>query len=485
MCAWVALDGAGVAEDGRTWHTSDRGAGGLLDSLPADVQQVYVVGPRPGGDEHGFRAWSEATGERWSVAPAGHFLHRLTMPVLRYEDTTGRRVEIARAASWYGEDGYAPAEAAEAHGFLRALVAEAFGGAPVLATAATTGRDLWLRTVPDDGWPRLSDEICDLIRSTAGQHRQEVVPHEGDLPNLVEVDGRWMYAALCRELPAGRPVRGMGEVNALALGYKAGQEDHVRGRFRCSWHVPQDWHHVGLLPERHEDVAAGWWYPSTPGSGPHHGWLDGAEVQLARRWDWPVTVHEHLAWPKHHGAGPLDSWARALVNMREHAESVEADRPVVELVRAGVRALLLHGLGAMHGRPHLVTHTASIEDVAAIPATAVGLRAVDGRWTWGEADDNRRWRETAHPEWTAAVWSRERVRMLDGPGVRGQRTGALHVPHGDVVGFGGDALYLTVDPGWADDGREGRLRTKRVHAGPVPAPATRAELLALLREVRG
>lgn len=495
VCAFVALDarrphigpaeGVGVTEDGRRWTVPAGGAGALLDSLPGDVGQIYICGARPGGgDAHTFRAWVDATGGRWhEPAERGHWLHRLMFPVLRYADDTGRRVELARAASWY-DDTAGPDACAAAHRHLRRIIADRFDGAPVLATAATTGRRLWLAGVPDHGWPRVTDEIAELIRATAGQHRYEAIDHGADrAPTpLVEVDGRMMYAALCAALPAGVPVRGAGEPDHLALGYGPAGAEHVRGRFRCSWIVPAGWEHVGLLPEP-DTGGGGWHYPRRPGQRAT-GWLDGAELQLARRWRWPVTVHEHIAWPKAR-VGPLDAWARRLVHARDDAGELDASEDVRELVRAGVRAILLHGLGAMHGRPQLVTRTAELHDTAAIPAGAIGLRSLDGRWTWAEPDPRGRWGEADHPEWTAAVWARERVRVLDGPGAGGTRTGALHLPFPSIIGFVGDAIYLTTEPGWADDGRVGRLRHKRTYPGSWPAPATFADLQQTISAARG
>jgi hypothetical protein len=55
------------------------------------------------------------------------------------------------------------------------------------------------------------------------------------------------------------------------------------------------------------------------------------------------------------------------------------------------------------------------------------------------------------------------------------------------VAFRTDALYLTTDPGWADDGKPGRYRLKGSIERPIPAPASMGELLSLreLAEIEG
>ena len=100
-----------------------------------------------------------------------------------------------------------------------------------------------------------------------------------------------------------------------------------------------------------------------------------------------------------------------------------------------------------------------------------------GAFVWGESTGVA-WPEMVHPEWSASIWAKCRVRLLDGPGVNG-RTGALHVDPQHVVAFRTDALYLASEPAWRDDGRNGRLRCTWRHEGPLRRPTTAAELLAV------
>jgi hypothetical protein len=57
--------------------------------------------------------------------------------------------------------------------------------------------------------------------------------------------------------------------------------------------------------------------------------------------------------------------------------------------------------------------------------------------------------------------------------------GALHVPAGSVVAFRTDALYLTVDPSWPYHNQPGDYLLKGRLTGPVKAPASEDDLLAL------
>lgn len=86
----------------------------------------------------------------------------------------------------------------------------------------------------------------------------------------------------------------------------------------------------------------------------------------------------------------------------------------------------------------------------------------------------------AHPEWSAAIWSAARAALLT------QRhrdddtyAGALHTPPHTVVAFRTDALYLTQPHHWPYHHQPGDYLLKGHLTGPVPAPTTEEELLAL------
>lgn len=479
---WLDVErGTGVI-DGRTVCVGE--AAPLVDVLELaarlGVDLVNITGGRPGGDAgaaDGFLAWSDACGD-WE--PAGHFLSRLTMPILRFArgDT---RVELQRAAAWFGVGDYAPAHCAAALELVAELVADRFGDGAMRVRPAATGLELFLRTVPAEGWPVLDDELAELVRSTSGQGRIEcppaplerVVDERGEVvireatefARLVEYDGRFMYAALCRELPAGVAVHGRGD---------GGFDPFARGRFLVQWKAPRDWDHVGLLPAVGDDGL--WCYPLRG-----RGWVDAVEWHCAIKEDWRVKVLEHLVWPDR--GRPLDKWARELIGARDavrlRALANGVDIDVADLARDAIRSILLFGLGAFHARPYMLTKTGPIAG-AVLPSKARVVTLEADRMVYEEPAPARGGPILNHPEWPACVWARCRVRMLRGPG----GTGALALPPAQVVGVHTDALYLTDDPGWADDGEVGRLRLKCEWPGPHKWPASDAELVRLVRGLR-
>lgn len=431
-------------------------AGAALDAAPYGAEAVYLCGPRP---PEGWRSWAVAgLGEFWF--PGAHYYESAVAPIMRYQHLDGREVQLLVAAQWFGDQ----ATPAEAHGAWCALagyIAGAFDGATLLATPATTGRELFLRSIPyGREWPVLPMEVQDAIRSTSGQGRIEVLePAAEEVPALFEYDGRLMYAALCWGLPAGVP----------QWDDRPEYAGQVRGRYLVDAAVPRDWpERFGLLGVKAEGGA--WRYPSEPGET-FSTWCDGAELAVALAQSWPVTIRERLLFPSLPGKGPLDNWAAKLVKIRDQVEA--AGGAEAALVMAGLRALLLHGIGAFHGRGHLVTHSLPLDRAAEVPAAAVGARVEGDRVVWGEST-GQRWAAMAHPEWSAAIWSRARARLLHGP----QATGALH-RRGEVVAFRTDALYLTERQRWTDDARPGRLRLVRYHHGRLPWPASNSELLRL------
>jgi hypothetical protein len=457
------------------WAEQPDSARSLLENLEPEVERVYLIGEYPGLET--LRAF--ATGELppgWEHDDAGHYLEGAG-PTLRYR-VGRRRVEVLRAAPWYGDGAYAPDDAAAAWELTTRAIHTAFPGEPpLLSTPATTGRELLARCLPrGHEWPTLPDEQQRLVRGDAGQGRIEVLPRAGDtIPGLYLYDGRLMYAALCWGLPAGEPWHD-GAPDADYLG-------QTRARYRASFTVPADWRErcrcgapghpgIGLLPVK-VDGGQGWRYPAEPRET-GAGWWDGAELAVALAHGWPVSIHERLAWPDTTDA--LRGWADRLVRARDAVPREGADerRAVIDLARAAVRAIVLHGIGALHGTAHHVTRTAPADQLAAVPADARNLRFAGDSLLWAEPRPAA-WPEMAHPEWTAAIWARARARLLSGPG----HAGALNVPAGDVLAFRTDAVYLTAPADWPDDGKAGRLREVLRARGPHPTPRDPGALLRL------
>lgn len=457
-------------------------AGALLGRA---IGRVYLTGPAPLDTSRGatiaeaVRSWAMGDpGGAWSVASSGHYLGASSLPILRFTHTGGARVTIMRAAAWWGESDASPETCAAAwRGLGMALDrVPAFAGAGLADTPATAGRALWLRTIPEGkGYPVMSDEVRELIASTTGQGRIELRPRPepaGPAEGFTVVDGRLMYAALTWGMPVGEPRRWTGaEVDALDA---AGMERTLRGRgrWRVTVQVPAGWAHVGILPSKAGNGT--WEYPAEPGRV-FTTWADGAEVWAAMAAGWEPVLHEGLTWDE---GKPLDAWRNALVKVWEQADAsgTEAGR----LAARAIRSLILYALGAFASRAHPVTRSAAPEDVPDDLPAGTEVRRVGDVMVWQEHPGLSSWQqETAHPEWSATVWARARVRLLTGPGAGGGQVGALHLDPARVVAFATDALYLAGDPGWADDGKPGRFRMKGHTPGRFAWPATFTELYAL------
>ena len=444
----------------RVLFTDRAGSAGAALEAAAEgrYEAVYLVGDdlRTVEPIRRFRRGGLPAG--WRPAPRGHF-EKAPAPAYHFEGPGGRRVAIFRAAAYFGEGSYSAEEAAAAWARLERLLAVAFDDGRLLATPSTTGRYLLARSIAyGREWPTLSAGAQELIRSTSGQGRIEFLGSELVRGDLFELDARLAYAACARELGAGEPVHD-------AIGEYAGQR---RGRYRVEATVPSDWRErcacgapghagIGVLP--FAESSGAWSYPSEPGRR-FVTWVDGAELHVAIRHGWPVRVLERLLfpWPPYPDAvnpynnrrnlrGPLDAWAAKLAELRG-----DEGQP---LERHALRMILLTAIGALQGRGFRTTHEVTAFDAAAELAELEPVNVEPaGDVLVYELEGAAAMPNMAHPEWSAAIWARQRARLLDGPGP----SGALRVPAETVLALRTDALYLTRDPRWPDDGAAGRFR---------------------------
>lgn len=460
----------------------------------AGVTRVFLTGPPPRAEgtagDAGIRAWFlDELKPWWSVAKAGHHLDNAKTPTARYVHEDGTTIEIMRSAAWWGESDADVTTSRDAWFALQTDVQAAFGGdgTRLLATPATTGRDLWARTIGrNQNYAVLSDEIRELIHATAGQGRIELLPqplrHKPvgnerwtvEIPGVHVRDGRLMYAALTWGMPVGPPTLLTAE--AIRAMPEAQLRKAIMGRSR--WHVnvqvPKDWHRpFGLLMAK-DTVGPGWCYPAEPGRV-FETWCDGSELALAMDEGWRPALLGGITWRE---GKPLNSWTEKLLGIWTRYEA-HPDPELAQLVRRAIRSMILFGIGAFASRGRTTTHTLPEDRSAEVPA-GVKVSRAGGMLVWTQPAPATAWaRDMAHPEWSAAIWARARVRLLDGPGVNG-RTGALYLPPGvDVIAFRTDALVLTGDPGWADDGKPGRLRYDGELIGPFDWPETEADMLRL------
>jgi hypothetical protein len=465
VAAWVDLtERHGVTALGTHFVLGGNTLADTLADLPREVTRVYVTGDWAGVPQvtetrtGNVRAWGTAKVDGWK---AGTHWTSTDEPVFRYTQTrTSRDVEILSAAGWFGDAG--PRACADAWAELAATIAATFPGGTLLATPASTGRDLWQRTIGRRvEYPTLSQPVRDLITATSGQGRTELRPGGGEVDGFTYMDGRFMYAALMYGLPVGEAEHIVWNATGPVVGTGALNK---RGRWRATVEVPAGWRHVGILGRQ---TAAGWDYPAEPGTS-WEGWHDACELRLAIEHGWAVTLHEGIVWQRE--GKPLTEWRDILVD----AWSTEGN----PLVRGALRAIVLFGLGGFAARTPMAEGWADTE--AEVPAGATVHRE-GGRFRYTYRVTANAWQEQmAHPEWPATVWARARVALLDHRLPDGTRGGALHLPAEDVIGFRTDAIYVAGDaPAWADDGRPGRFRVKGRIDGPVEWPASGPDLLAL------
>lgn len=431
----------------------------LEASRARDEVRVMLSGPPPPPD------WFLEATPNWQALRV--FPDHET-PAARYRHLSGHTVEVRRAAEWFGRGEFTDKEAAEAWELTRyALGRSGHSGAAMFRSPGATGLDLWLRTHGGDVDDPIDAELQDLIRSTTPQHRIELFAptSEAPMPAFWLLDGRWMYAALTRELGVG-PARML--TGDAAIDYAV--DEYARGRFDVTFTAPEYWRDLGLpgllLSPVGDNAVDGW---HTPLSG--RAWIDASELQLARRYEWQCRVHAAIALDK---GRPLDTWTSRLVRARAQ----HADNP---LVANALRSVLLHTIGSFHssGRAEQTVTaspmTAPIGDDWAAPIVLADGRAL---WQRQAPEPSPRAAAMRHPEWSAAIWSRAHVRIVESQTAAGRRSGAIATRPGTLVSIYGDALAVTVLPDWArdpDDGKPGRLRVKGHLCGPIDWPRTARE----------
>lgn len=452
----------------------------LIDYLEtaraAGVERVYLTGARPTPPAWHRTAsdWLLLDAPGWSAGrhhfdaehPAGRFTH----------DLTGASVQLRRASEWFG-DVDSPAEAREAWALLRTVYAVEFGGAVLFDSPNGTAQDAYLRALPRDADRRpvapeqVPEDIAALIHATSAQNRVEFLPPAADtIGAFVYYDARFAYASLTRELGCAPVVRMTGDkAHAFALA-----SPYARARYRVTFGPPNGWPHVGAFMV--QDSGHGW---HTPPVGTT--WTDAAELHTALRFGWSCHVTEALVFTK---GRPLDTWTDKLHRMRERFTHDAATGAVTEraaqLASGAVRRMLIVGIGGFASRGYRATrvYRSSLDVPAGVEVEPRG----DVFISHERIDLDARGRLLHHPEWSSQVWGRAHARLLDAPTADRQvRAGAWHVPPAELLGMRADALYMTSDPRWPDDGKPGRYRLAGALDGPLPAPRTATELNDLRR----
>lgn len=460
--------GRGVLDTGApvpVTYTPKRGrmplAALLETARAAGVRRVLLTGKRPP------ERWLEDQAEGWRPDPRGHYFDA-TDPTGRFIGPTDQdRVELRRTAAWLGEGAYTPRQAREAFALLvSALRAVARDRVGLMASPAATGQSLWAASLPEqwDG-AQLPEELMILTRKSSPQHRMEVLGHcykgcdahldapRGKLPELHYLDGRLMYLACTRGRLAapGRKLTAEQAEDLLTT------NPYARARLYGAFKVPDGWDGPGLLMEPHPD-GSHWHAPNRPGYL-GYTWADSLEWWEARRQGWHVGMEG--GGYQFHGPPVLETWTARVLRMRETVQAADADDTTKDLAAAAVRMMALTTIGAFHGTGR--DRTVVADGPSAIP---------DGVKDWQVRPDGTvvyRVPQTltgnaaafAHPELSSQVWALARHRVLQA---------MTSLPREAVVGVWGDAVYLDRDPGWEDDGKVGRLRSKGHLDGPLTRP---------------
>ncbi|UFQ13547.1 MULTISPECIES: hypothetical protein [Streptomyces] len=494
-------------------HHLDLGAASAADiltavfhTLPKGVERIYITAGDPwhrDTDRYPYlrdavAAWLNAPTPGWRTDTgrgrdrmAGHFVHARN-PVGRYQREIGdSHVEIRSVGEWFDIDGDDPHTVRDAFVLLWQALRRHWSDAVLMGSPSQTGRDLWTRTIPtrgqwSDGFPVLSEELRGLLHTTAGQGRNELltpprVPEQ--LPQLVEYDRTFAYAKHTWKSPVGTPRR------ITAPTFAAWSEkEQMRALYGCGhWHVrvtvPDGWNHVGLLPAPAPGDRA-WHYPAAPGTT-FTTWAGGPEIHTALTnplTPWKVEILDGILWDD---GKPLDDWAKKLKDAwtnlatQAHFHTDPQQSRAAHLASRAVRAILLYGIGSFAQRPRTVTGTTPRHLERDVPADAEIIGFDDDLITWQKPTGFSR-DPNAHPEWAAAIWSGARAALLT-QRHRDDNThaGALHAPPGSVIAFRTDALYLTQLQNWPYHHQPGDYLLKGHLTGPLTAPTSEEDLLAL------
>lgn len=437
------------------------------------ADRVMIVGPLPTVDTidgPGRQPWTRG----------GDYAEAERARIQRWHNAgQNRTVELLGAGDWF-RDADSHVDAWAAWMIVQTMIDTKWPGAVMMTTPGITGRDLWLRSIPTGHrYVPPPAEVVDMIHATSGQGRTEMLTSvvDGPLPRLREWDARRAYMGLMRELPgnfvdwvvSNSPTDRADMIESL----------HDRARYEITVTVPTDWTHVGIAPLWNPS-ARRWIYPAEPGQR-FRTWVDGNELALIHRHWEPFSVnavHQRIRFAT---GRPLDNLGAALQTMIDQLEKThvglgferEYSAAAVRHAVDGLRAIALHTIGALYGRPPAVTVRTPI--TAGRPTTGSGHRIDGVEWVRTEHVEHRSpW--AIQPQMSAAIWARMRCRLLDSPG----GAGALHLNRRDLVAFRTDAIYHTSDgPCWPDDGRAGRFRERLHLAGPLARPLTQTELLTI------
>lgn len=305
------------------------------------------------------------------------------------------------------------------------------------ASPATFAGWLWLRTMAGVRMPApVTGELVDIWSGGQGRVEWFRGPEPAGPVQMQVWDGRAQYASCLAEIPL---VSEWTMIQGDAP-MRAGKR-RPPGRYRVRW---SGCDRLGVIPVQ---TASGRW--TWPAEG--EAWADPWEIHLIESGIVP---------------GRIEEISRSVIPARiAHPDCLRAVRAILDPTRPGI-------VGAM-GRAGLIQlvgklgtqRPGAVEERIPLGHVPPGWEPNDTTRVEGDEVVTIRARP-ASPVQAAlqqlpvasTVWARARARLVDSPGPDG-RTGAAHLPPGVLAAMRTDALWIVDhDPGWADDGRPGRLR---------------------------
>jgi hypothetical protein len=335
-------------------------------------------------------------------------------------------------------------------------------------TPAQTGRELISTSLPKDrSYPRLDDELLDLIIHNFGQARVELFPpnHRVLRNGVYVLDGKWMYASCLSHLPTG-PVQHDTVNEFLGVIRKDGKLAPIcPGFYRVTAQVPDGWYHIGLLKSPGGEFIDGTGhYPNIPGET-FTNWTTADELALAIDNGWHITIHERIVWP-YPDTDPLATWRKNLVDLRS-----EVDNP---LLQAAIRSIVLHTIGSFH-RSYTYEEKTALRSQMSPDQIPIGSQLLvshpqELRWIEKVPLSSADRQKFVHPEWSATVWGRARKRLAEF---------ALQLPFEDIVCLMTDCVWSASLPDWIpidDNVKPGVFRLKDYISDPWEWPIDSASM---------
>ena len=410
-----------------------------------------------------LRRWYDKADRRTGVYDAGSLQDGMT-------------IDLRMAAPWFGVETNAQTCLA-AWRLLGFQLRREFGEHVSLRmTPAMTGTELLEASLPASlALPTLPDALREQIAAFSTQGRRELFPsleQTKTLPELVELDCRFAYAAACHHLPVGAVLQdGQREIMP-----------HVPGFYLCKVSVPRDWGHIGLLPdlasiEGPEKVN----YPRRPRQK-FWSWATGAEVEFAREKGWRIVIYQRILWPDTHRRPDVAKlWIERLVGLRQQLRQRPGSE--AQLAANAVRHLVIDAIGSFYREQKPEHGILPLANINELPQGAIP-HVENGQVLWERmtpiAPDLLRY---AHPEWAATVWGRTRVRLAKQ---------ALRMPFSSLVALRTDGIWTCAnayDLALAEfnetSEKPGTWRVKSSLAGPLAWPENESQLIALMRRARG